>query len=66
MFTFTHFSLNNISMKKAFLISLTPLLIMSSTVFAESWDDFSDLDRAWDGQKSITNKEFEDAMTWQK
>lgn len=49
-------------MKKAFLISLISLLIISPAVFAESWDDFSDLDRAWDGQKSITNKEFEDAI----
>ena len=49
-------------MKKAFLISLMSLLILSHTVFADSWDDFSDLDRAWDGQKSITNKEFEDAI----
>ncbi len=31
-------------------------------VQAESWDDFADLDRAWDGQKSITNKEFEEVM----
>ena len=49
-------------MKKAFLISLISLLIISPAVFAECWDDFSDLDRAWDGQKSITNKEFEDAI----
>lgn len=29
---------------------------------AESWDDYANLDRAWDGQKTITNKEFEQAM----
>lgn len=28
----------------------------------DSWDDFSGLDKAWDGQKSITNKEFEDTI----
>jgi len=31
-------------------------------VSAESWDDYNDLDRAWDGQKTITNKEFEQVM----
>jgi hypothetical protein len=29
---------------------------------ADSWDDFNDLDKAWDGQKTITNKEFEDTI----
>ena len=29
---------------------------------ADSWDDFSNLDRIWDGQKSITNQEFEQVM----
>ena len=28
----------------------------------DGWDDFSGVDRAWDGQKSITNKEFEEAI----
>lgn len=28
----------------------------------DGWDEFSELDRAWDGQKSITNKEFEQAI----
>ncbi len=29
---------------------------------ADSWDDFSAVDRMWDGQKSITNQEFEKVM----
>lgn len=29
---------------------------------ADSWDDFSNVDRMWDGQKSITNQEFEQVM----
>lgn len=29
---------------------------------AESWDDYNNLDRMWDGQESITNKEFEQVM----
>lgn len=39
------------------------LLILSiHPVFADSWDDFSNVDRLWDGQKSITNQEFEQVM----
>lgn len=29
---------------------------------ADGWDDFSAVDRMWDGQKSITNQEFEKVM----
>lgn len=32
------------------------------SIFADSWDDFSNVDRMWDGQKAITNKEFEQVM----
>lgn len=50
-------------MKKIFLLSLILCVFFSlQSVFAESWDDYSGLDRAWDGQKSITNQEFEDAI----
>ena len=34
-------------------------LIMAVPVFADEWDDFGTVERMWDGQKSITNKEFE-------
>jgi hypothetical protein len=30
--------------------------------YAESWDDYANLDHAWDGQKTVTNKEFEQVM----
>ena len=50
-------------MKRYFLIILITMLIFPfSNCFAEEWDDFSGLDKAWDGQKSITNKEFEQAI----
>ncbi len=50
-------------MKKIFLISLILSFTFSlQSSFAESWDDFGGLDKAWDGQKSITNKEFEEAV----
>ena len=37
-------------------------MLSTPVAFAEGWDDYADLDRAWDGQKTITNKEFEDVM----
>ena len=38
------------------------LLFFVPVCFSDEWDDFSGIDRAWDGQKSITNKEFEEAI----
>lgn len=50
-------------MKKYFALLLSLFIMLSlQGVFAEGWDDFADLDRAWDGQKTITNKEFEQVM----
>ena len=46
--------------KKILLLMIAFSLILPS--YAESWDDFSNLDRMWDGQKSITNQEFEQVM----
>ena len=37
-------------------------LIPIASYADDDWDSFSDIDRAWDGQKSITNKEFEQAI----
>ena len=48
-------------MKKFFLLFLS-LIISTAIVLAESWDAFSDVDRMWDGQHSITNQEFEQVM----
>ena len=50
-------------MKKFFVLIISLFVLFGiPEVNAESWDDFADLDRAWDGQKTITNKEFEDVM----
>lgn len=51
-------------MIKRILIILTSVfLIASGTVFAgDDWSDFSSVDNAWDGQKTITNKQFEETM----
>jgi len=48
-------------MKKT-LVQISILCFLMPAVFADDWDDFSGLDKAWDGQKSITNQEFEDAI----
>ena len=55
--------LNNISMKKAFLLIILSFLLFPCLSYADDgWEEFSGVDRAWDGQKSVTNKEFEEAI----
>lgn len=49
-------------MKRKITMLSVVFFILCTCVYAESWDDFSDVDKAWDGQKSITNKEFEEVM----
>lgn len=50
-------------MKKFLGFSLIFFVLLSiPACMAESWDDIGDLDRAWDGQKTITNQEFEKVM----
>jgi hypothetical protein len=50
-------------MKRSFLILLSLFIFFSALpTIADSWDDFNDVDKMWDGQKSITNKEFEDTI----
>lgn len=44
------------------LLSLIFLFCFLVPVYADDWDDFSNVDRMWDGQKSITNQEFEKVM----
>lgn len=50
-------------MKKTIVILISTLMLTTS-VFAsdDPWADFSNVDNAWDGQKTITNKEFEATM----
>lgn len=47
-------------MKKGILILLALLLIYPAS--ADEWDNFTGIDRAWDGQKTVTNQEFEDVI----
>lgn len=50
-------------MKHKFIISaFITLFLLQTSVLAEDWDNFADLDNAWDGQKTITNKEFEQVI----
>lgn len=47
-------------------ILIIPAIIIAISVHysvqAAEWDDFGNIDRMWDGQESVTNKEFEEVM----
>lgn len=47
---------------KKILSLLVLILISTQSVFSSDWDDFDNVDRMWDGQKTITNQEFEKVM----
>lgn len=50
-------------MMKKFLIILTVFFSIGLVGFAdEDWSGYDNIDNAWDGQKSITNKQFEETM----
>ena len=48
-------------MKKIFLLILC-LILFFVPAFADEWDSMLETNQSWDGQKSITNKEFEEAI----
>lgn len=49
--------------KKVLLIFLTLFLSINLLSYAEEdWSGYDNIDNAWDGQKSITNKQFEETM----
>lgn len=50
-------------MKKVFNLLIVFLFcIIAPACLADDFDDFAGIDNAWDGQKTITNKEFEQVM----
>ena len=49
-------------MLKRVVLLIVLSLIFISKAKADGWDDFANVDRMWDGQKSITNQEFEQVM----
>ena len=48
-------------MKKILLFIMSTLIFLAPA-FSDEWDGLLETDRSWDGQKSITNKEFEEAI----
>jgi len=48
--------------KRILIIILTIFFVLPSIANAADWSDFDNIDNAWDGQKPITNKEFEQTM----
>lgn len=49
--------------KPVLLIVLFFVVLLASPVLAaDDWSDYSSVDRAWDGQKTITNKQFEETI----
>ena len=52
----------NSVMKRIFISLFTLFILSMSVVLADDWSDFSSVDNAWDGQKTITNKQFEETM----
>lgn len=50
-------------MKKILLLIVFMLfMIVPNCLADDGWENFSGIEHAWDGQKSITNKEFEEAI----
>lgn len=41
---------------------LTIVFLSVSVMAADDWSDYNNVDNAWDGQKTITNKQFEQTM----
>ena len=48
--------------RKFVILSFVFALSTCTLSYAASWDSFDGIDNSWDGQKAITNKEFEDTM----
>lgn len=50
-------------MAKKFLLTLITMILSFNLIgYAEDWSSYDNIDNAWDGQKSITNKQFEETM----
>ena len=49
-------------MRKSFIFALLICLFGISPVLADSWDDFSNLDKTWEAQKSVPNSDYEEVV----
>ena len=49
--------------KRIFILILLCCMFIPLDVMAdEDWSSYDNIDNAWDGQKAITNKQFEETM----
>ena len=62
VFTFFKKKLYIIIMKRKIFLIVLAFCFSVFTANAEEWDDFSGVTNLWDGQKAITNDEFEKAI----
>lgn len=53
-------------MKRYFFVTFSIFCFLAGSCFADEWDSLLNVDRAWDAQKSITNKEFEEALDYKE
>jgi hypothetical protein len=50
-------------LKKVLIILIGVMFLCPLNAFCEEdWSDYNNIDNAWDGQKTITNKQFEETM----
>lgn len=49
-------------MRKSFIFILLFFLLIINPVFADSWDEFSNLDKAWEAQKTIPNNDYQEVV----
>ena len=49
-------------MKKSFILILFVLIFSMNPLFADSWEDFSNLDKTWEDQKTIPNSDYEEVV----
>ena len=48
--------------KSLFLYLVLASILITQAVNADDWDDLSNVERMWDGQKTITNQEYEQVI----
>ena len=49
-------------MKKSFIFILLFCFLSTSFVLADSWEDFSNLDKTWEDQKTVPNSDYEEVV----
>ena len=49
-------------MRKSFILILLTFVFSINPLWADSWDDFSNLDKTWEAQKTIPNGDYEEVV----